>query len=168
MGGQLPEFALGLRQREGLQNARLSRRSFADKSKSAEVGDQHHAVPLPVPLHLLGPGYLADIFKWWFGFDNTARGVLNKERIVFGPASRVLPRNCSAEKRPPSGSPAPRLARLMTQRTLGERPFPISEAVVPMRDRTRVSATLAPVPRISRCRSGIAQPSFRSSPVPDR
>ena len=56
MGGQLPEFALGLRQGERFQIARLSCRSFTDKSKSAEVGHKHHAIPLPVPLHLFGPG----------------------------------------------------------------------------------------------------------------
>jgi hypothetical protein len=59
-------------------------RSFADKRKSTEVGNKHHAVPLPVPLHLLGPGYPANIFRRWFGFNDTARGVLNQERIVFG------------------------------------------------------------------------------------
>ena len=84
MGGQTPEFALGLGQRKGFQNARLSGRAFADKGEGAEVGHEHHAVPLPVSLHLLGPGHLADIFSRRFGFDHAARRVLNQEGILFG------------------------------------------------------------------------------------
>jgi hypothetical protein len=47
-----------------------------------EVGDKHHAVPLPVSFHLLGLGHPAYIFRRRFGFDHTAGGVLNQEGIV--------------------------------------------------------------------------------------
>ena len=129
MGRQTPELALGLGQREGFQNARLSGRAFADQGEGAEVGDQHHAVPLPVSLHLLGFGHPVDIFSRGLGFDHAARRVLNQERDSPWHPRRV---SCGETDRQRTarrpGSPAPRLARLMTQRTLGERVFPMSES----------------------------------------
>ena len=62
MGGQSPEFALRPGQSKGFQSARLPCRAFANKGEGPKVGNQHHPVPLPVSLHLLGPGHPADIF----------------------------------------------------------------------------------------------------------
>ena len=84
LGGETPEVALGLGQHKGLQNAWLSGRAFPDEGEGAEVGHEHHAVPLPVSLHLLGPGHPADIFRRGFGFDHAARRVLGQEGILLG------------------------------------------------------------------------------------